>query len=195
MKSSLSVYVTYWMNRRGFFYYVSEASTCAGDQLKCTRQQPVGWEEWINFTLERRANRHLRICGGISLFPLLISLWRVKRENIPLLGDFVTKQDTFPRLETEEVKLKSVILPTQRPRTHLLFGPCLHPPAAASSSFADIDHTWIGGMRLTLSINRYFPAQLSNSSLSFQRACKALKQNIQCNEALFMAFLDSLPWS
>lgn len=91
----------------------------------CTRQRPVGREEGINFTLERRSNCHLRICGGISIFPLLSSRWSVKGKISYLFwrlwAVLVTKESTFPLPETLEVKLKSVILPTQCPRTDLLF--------------------------------------------------------------------------
>lgn len=84
LKSSSWVYVTYlWI--KADFYSDSEIAvtgTCAGDQkvLICTRQRPVGREERINFTLERRSKRHLRICRGISLFPLLISQGSIKKK-------------------------------------------------------------------------------------------------------------------
>lgn len=105
LKSSSWVYVTYlWI--KADFYSDSEIAvtgTCAGDQkvLICTRQRPVGREERINFTLERRSKRHLRICRGISLFPLLSSQGSIKKKIYLLewlwaVCVCVTKHSTFP---------------------------------------------------------------------------------------------------
>lgn len=54
--------------------------------LICTRQEPVGWKERINFTLERRSNCHLRICGGISIFLPLSPGWSVKGRVFSLIS-------------------------------------------------------------------------------------------------------------
>lgn len=150
----------------------------------------MGREEWINFTLERRGNCHLRICGGISLFSLLFSQWRVTGENIP-----------------SQRRAHSLLSKQRRSNWNHSFYPhgvqghicCLgkFTPSPSSPLPAARQQSITHGSTLCdwhpQSIDILIPS--SSSSLDFQCGCKALKQNIRCNEALFMAFLDSLLWS
>lgn len=152
----------------------------------CTRQQPVGREERINFTLERRRNCHLRIWRGISLFPLLSSRWSVKRRRVfyrlRRLWAVCSRQSGALSLcqKALEVKLnqKSVILPTQCPRTDLLLWlvhtlpAALYPAARWQSIHIRIDAAWS-----TPSINCYFQSEFKLIS-GFQCGHKVLKQNI-----------------
>lgn len=155
LKSGFSVYVTSLMNKSGFSFRfwsgsgcggaTAAAGTCAGDQaaLICTRQRPVGREERINFPLERRSNRHLRICRGISLFPLLSSQGSGTRRRgiFHLLGQlwvvcsWQSRAHSLSHTHTHtqmKVKLKSVIQPTHHPRTRsgVLMSLCSFHPAA-----------------------------------------------------------------
>lgn len=105
-RASFSVYVTYLVNKSGYFNSDCEAAAaagrCAGDQavLICTRQRPVGREEGINFTLERRSNCHLRICrGDIYISTAKLSV-KSQRENIlhlwTTLGPWQSRAHSHP---------------------------------------------------------------------------------------------------